>query len=1766
MKYFAASVCDYIQKQVERHQNKDSADKALLMLPSFPAQVIIPIGREMEARLLQDVDLIFKIAKPLWEEWQGSSLSSDQKVVEEARQKDWLDLQGTLTNYRNTPPSATMKPTVIILAGVDRVTDSSSLADFHYCRASTIWDEELRNSFMSWTRKRLDETSLGYETETINHFDIVFKALLERIPTDIIKISELLESLDLTGAQDGRDAEIVLLDGLQEFDLPPFTGYRFTRNRNFAPYIDSATNFFTYDMFLEETARKKYVKAVEGYCSNPERQPNALCDLGQIGCYSSDEKFLNGLSLYIEAGNQEERKQLLTCDFIVIRDDILKYRPPREPRPKRDTVKKLGNDPVESVLTALWITLRDFKKESENRNLFAHEIIREVRIESGKFVHDCDGDDPVSRQENAWQYLKSFLGGLDNWLEDRIELKNSIYGDEDGNIVISSSLNKDVMDFQYSSIAEPRLEFSVSIVPDNDQLTIRRFALRLPATSPFRIANELFKWGHDELTDAKAHFLPVFFVPNYEELMLAKDDEEAHRVLMHNVRSEDKQMVDILKPAIKQALGAENPTFAEYLKQLAFAYGNFIRDAAENGVYTALAEKWDTLRQAYVNAFDVFLDADSESDVDHGALLLRAFLFIQKKDAAHEERLIWEKCEPSVTVTVLHPALLEMFHARIVYLFECFNAEANKQLRLTGTRHFKDTTWDGYLNLAAIRMPLFGMLKDVNRVFDTKMRGENLLHRIGEIESSEASLSTRLLLRYDVFEDEDISDAAMFRETRESLLLYRVMKDYWELHPHAKDGLSVAIYQNQDIQPFIAAVNKFISDDERISASAGASYFMTVTLFTESSDDAGIRRWIEQWKERWEAAEIQESLSHYQQCRLFVAHRIITPERNYEQFSKIIKDSLEVDIVILSDFINAGEQGNEFFAVSSSHDVTSRPIKFPILEKTFCSIEGERHSQKRFRVLSNRQFRLAAKHSEVMARLKDMAQTSHIVVLGCGDFTQWRGVIDDLHKNTEWVVCIDSSIDERLLRENQDGNVREIIGFGSGVGSHGEANYTISTEQFHFSDLQYKLKASIAEIFTGWNQDDYKCAAQTAIQQVNALSGLSLIRATGIGQHIRDVMAYALTRKILTAKKGVLCDQIVSLDAFRHWFDGAETNMRPDLLWVTAEITDAGRLHLDLRLIECKLAKRSELHLDKAHQQIECGLQRLVHVFMPRREGDVKERPDARYWWLQLHRLVASKSQIVNNQRISVLEALERMADGNYSVSWKAAAFTYWTDDTSDEIRPNKPWDFGFEDQPPLKISSISLGNDAVRKLCAGEEVAKIPWDSSSLYFSSAPNAISETVPGNNNEDFPKETVSKDSPPPHVRPDLLPSSGDKQQNETEAKTNVLNTEANENVFEALSMPKRIPLGASIGGSRQVFWEFGHRELHNRHMLIFGSSGMGKTYAIQCLLNELGRAGQNSLVVDYTNGFLPNQLEHSTKTIVAPVQHIIRQSPLPISPFKLQTQVIGDDIFVPESHSTAAKRTAAIFKTVYDLGDQQFSVLFDAIMQGMQSYGDKFLLDNLLNILQEFIEEKNHNNAVVNSTMSKLKPFILDKPFSTETGGIGWDDIFRDQAHRCHVFQLAGLDMHSWRLVTEFILWDLYAFVRSSGNKDTPKVVVLDEVQNLDHREECPLSKYLTEGRKFGLSLILATQSISNLATDQQSRLFQAGHKLFFKPAETEMGEYGKVLQNATGEPSRTWIERLSKLRKGECYSLGPSLGENDSLLHKAFSIRITALEERGFNV
>lgn len=185
------------------------------------------------------------------------------------------------------------------------------------------------------------------------------------------------------------------------------------------------------------------------------------------------------------------------------------------------------------------------------------------------------------------------------------------------------------------------------------------------------------------------------------------------------------------------------------------------------------------------------------------------------------------------------------------------------------------------------------------------------------------------------------------------------------------------------------------------------------------------------------------------------------------------------------------------------------------------------------------------------------------------------------------------------------------------------------------------------------------------------------------------------------------------------------------------------------------------------------------------------------------------------------------------------------------------------------------------------------------------------------------------------------------------------------------------------------------------------------------------------------------------------------------------------------------------------------------------------------------------------------PFGVEDPES-------WEKLFSDTNSRCHIIQLAGFMKEFARLITEFALIDLYRYYRAQGDKDNPKVVVLDEIQNLDHRLESPLGQILTEGRKFGLSLVLATQTLSNLGRDERDRLFQASHKLFFKPADTEIRTYAGILADATEERSEEWVRRLASLKRGECYSLGFALNERTGVLepNKWFKIKITEIENR----
>lgn len=267
---------------------------------------------------------------------------------------------------------------------------------------------------------------------------------------------------------------------------------------------------------------------------------------------------------------------------------------------------------------------------------------------------------------------------------------------------------------------------------------------------------------------------------------------------------------------------------------------------------------------------------------------------------------------------------------------------------------------------------------------------------------------------------------------------------------------------------------------------------------------------------------------------------------------------IQPDIMILTRFMDTETRGSYMERIPA-HDEPDweQPMKFPIVEMPRCSDDRQANRDLRARVISNRRFAVATLHSELSARFRnpDTAPDIQHVVISQGLFSPWRKIIDGLHGQSAWVLCMDPCVDERLIQRpaEEDRTRREIIGFSSGVGAHGELNYTISTESATLSDIKDKAKKRILQIF-GLEETDSQKAADLLTDQARKLSGLPLIKATtGKDEKIRDLIAYALVQHCLPEPQGegvLLCDELISLDTYRHWFRNFDDDSRqyPDLI------------------------------------------------------------------------------------------------------------------------------------------------------------------------------------------------------------------------------------------------------------------------------------------------------------------------------------------------------------------------------------------------------------------------------------------------------------------------------------------------------------------------------------------------------------------------------------------------------------------------------------------
>jgi DNA phosphorothioation-dependent restriction protein DptH len=932
--------------------------------------VVLALADRLDSHCARNgrIELVFKIASSEYQGWSGQEQTT-------AKSRSWADETGNLTCYRNAPPPSDGRLGLTVLVGVDRVTDASSLADFHQCGPEVVW-KDMRASFGEWVTNALRAAGLGDDANAklLGRFDDALRPLIGQGRADLLQIADLLEGVNFAQAERGEDAFIILMRSLRPLGLPVFR-VPSRRRTDWGSYYERAAQFFSYSLYLDERERAKAGRAIESF---REALADGTAPIDNVGAeeayrpYASWDDYLNGIQRYVEKEDGAERARLLDCDFIFLADKVLKFKKPSE-KPEKETVRRLDGGPVEVVLHGLWMTFADFSATDEE-----FKEVERIEIEAVEFRHDYEdsdegmGDDPVEREEHAREYLQRLTGGVDNLVERHVTLMWSRQATEKP-VEIACRLCGEGVSYRYAGQGEPLLTFAVSLIGRAlGKPFVRKYAWRLPETHSYRLAEGLIRWADDALrrcTDTWS--LPVFHVPYYEELIRAKDDEETRRVLLHCIRDAfdpEKRVTSLLT---REWLESDDALVSS-LKRLADCYVHFLGDARANGMYAALETSWTALRQAFLAACEAFtagLAQDTEMLL--APALMRVFLVVQRRGIAEGNQWVAEPQERSGVATVLHPAVLEMLQAQSRFLFSCFNAAVVRELQRKGAhRLFAAGVWNGFVDLATIRSPLETLLCDGNQSLDTNLRGADLIHRIGLPENENATLSTRLLLRYEGFEDEEIADAELFRDTRESRLLHRLMVDYFRLHPHARDGLSLAVYRNADIQPVIAAVHCFLQTlaDRRhenlfvLHEGRRKPYAMSVTIFSDAGDDVGVGRWIEQWRERWEVAESESKFEPYRYCRFSVAHRIVPEQDRFAAFKRLIQDSLEADIAVLYDFIGAGQVGNRFERVEP-YDVRTRTLQFPILEKACCAVRNPARRFQRTRLLSNRQFRLCSMHT-----------------------------------------------------------------------------------------------------------------------------------------------------------------------------------------------------------------------------------------------------------------------------------------------------------------------------------------------------------------------------------------------------------------------------------------------------------------------------------------------------------------------------------------------------------------------------------------------------------------------------------------------------------------------------------------------------------------------------------------------------------------------------------------------------------------------------------
>lgn len=176
-------------------------------------------------------------------------------------------------------------------------------------------------------------------------------------------------------------------------------------------------------------------------------------------------------------------------------------------------------------------------------------------------------------------------------------------------------------------------------------------------------------------------------------------------------------------------------------------------------------------------------------------------------------------------------------------------------------------------------------------------------------------------------------------------------------------------------------------------------------------------------------------------------------------------------------------------------------------------------------------------------------------------------------------------------------------------------------------------------------------------------------------------------------------------------------------------------------------------------------------------------------------------------------------------------------------------------------------------------------------------------------------------------------------------------------------------------------------------------------------------------------------------------------------------------------------------------------------------------------------------AILNFVLQKCGGQVLQEKMQALLNcGIVRQDKSRIQQGKINIIDLSLLDSDVQGPLSELILAHCWRYLQKKKGDMGNVVISLDEIQNLTfNRKNSPLRRMLREGRKFRMSFLLATQTLSTFSPDTVSVLHQAATQLYFRPPANEIEKIAHAIE---ADKEVVWRRKLARLKVGQCIAKG----------------------------